>query len=79
MGEPADQDKAALDRVLAQLTEQFDSVQIIATRHRGAGVGEQTWLMHRGTGNWYARYGAVREWLAREDEGARDAMRDRGE
>jgi len=47
-----------LDDVLDRLGEHFDSVQIIATKcERG------TKHYHRGTGDFYARRGAVDKWL----------------
>lgn len=58
MSDP-DPDLARLDRVLAQLSEHFDSIQIIATRHAGDG----TLTFQRGTGNWFSRYGATAEWV----------------
>lgn len=55
----SDEDTPRLDRALAQLSEHFDSVQIIATRH----TGTHTSRFDRGTGNLYSRLGAVAEWL----------------
>lgn len=57
-----DEDIARLDRMLAQLSEHYDSVQIIATRHNG----DTTLVVDRGTGNWYSRFGATGEWVDRE-------------
>lgn len=54
-----DPDIVRLDRLLAQLSEHFDSIQIVATRHNG----DNTIAVHRGTGNWFSRYGAVVEWV----------------
>ncbi len=59
----ADPDLARLDRCLAQLSDHFDSVQIIATCHKGT----HTIVADRGTGNWYSRYGAMVQWVRRED------------
>ena len=66
-----DRDLRTLDRLLAQLSEHFDSVQIIATRHER----DRTISANRGTGDWYSRYGAVREWLIQQDERAREQIR----
>lgn len=63
MSDSTDPDLVMLDRILAQLSEHFDSVQIFATRHNG----DHTLSAQRGTGNWYSRYGAVREWVAQQD------------
>ncbi len=53
---------AMLDKMLNQLSEHFDSIQIIATNHKG----DHTLTVQRGIGNWYSRLGAVTEWLERE-------------
>jgi len=53
---------ARLDRCLAQLSDHYDSIQIIATRHEGT----RTISADRGTGNWHSRFGAVSEWVERE-------------
>lgn len=44
---------------LLGLGRNFDSVQIIATRHGEEGTINAAW----GEGNYYARVGSVREWL----------------
>lgn len=54
-----DEDFVRLDRILAQLSEHYDSVQIVATRH----TGDKTIRVDRGTGNWFSRYGAVQLWV----------------
>lgn len=48
------------------LGEHFDSVQIFCTRHEGGPDGG-TFSTSRGVGNFYARYGQVREWLLEQD------------
>lgn len=60
------------DAFTAMLLENgFDSVQVVATstHHNG------TTIAHRGAGNWYARAGAVREWLVKNDERTRAQVR----
>lgn len=55
-----------LDEVLDRLGEHFSSVQIVCTLVEGG-----TKHYHRGTGDFYARRGAVDKWLrvdAAEDE-----------
>ena len=47
-----------------QLSEQFDTVQIVVTRHLGK-AGTQ--LTHGGIGNVYAREGSVRSWLKAQE------------
>lgn len=44
-----------------QLLEQFDTVQIICTRHEGRKDG--TAIASIGAGNYFARRGSVIEWL----------------
>lgn len=53
-----------LDSHASQLAEHFDSVQIIVTDFcPQTGTGS----MEVGRGNYYARYGSVREWMRDED------------
>jgi hypothetical protein len=56
-------DMAILKRHVAQLCEHFDAVQVVATRVYPDG----TMSFCEGGGNYYARVGAVRSWLMRED------------
>jgi len=47
----------------------FDTVQIIATVLNSDGTTNR----HTGgVGNWYARYGSMREWLIKEEEASRE-------
>jgi len=48
-----------------QLAEHFESVQIFVTRHIGDVQG--TVRINYGSGNAFARYGQVRQWLIQED------------
>lgn len=64
-----DPDLAAVKKALQDLGEHFDSVMIFCTRHEGDDRGSAR--VAKGTGNWYARYGQVREWLVKEEEEAR--------
>lgn len=58
-----------------QLHEHFESVQIIVTRHDVEEDG--TVLAHHGEGNWFARYGSVKEWLLKlETRTKREVMRE---
>ena len=73
--EKIDPDLARVKEAVAALGEHFDSVQIFATRHEPA--------THRGTinvccgeGNYFTRYGQVKEWSIRQDEVARENARD---
>lgn len=74
MGDQQDQDLQLLKNHLEQLGEHFDSVQIFATRHEH-GTLDGTVTVQLGTGNWYARYGQIHEWLIKNDESARHAAR----
>jgi hypothetical protein len=76
VSEQQDQDLAHLRQHVAALAEHFETVQIFATRHeQGRGTIHCAW----GSGNYYARAGHVRAWLAKEDEGERDSVRAREE
>lgn len=57
-----DRDEEILRKALGMLGEEFDSVQVFCTRHDGEGTLNVT----RGTGNWFARWGQVVQWV--EDE-----------
>jgi hypothetical protein len=57
-----ERDRLLLDemrRRAVQLSEHFDSVQIICTKHEHGRTG----LFHAGCGNRYARLGSAREFL----------------
>lgn len=49
-----------------QLAEHFDSVQIFVTAYDGS--HDRTRTVNLGAGNWFSRYGQVREWVIYEDE-----------
>jgi hypothetical protein len=48
----------------AQLSEHFESVQIFATRRADDATISATY----GDGNWFARYGQVRRWVAMNEQ-----------
>lgn len=54
-----------------QLVEHFDSVQIVCTKRHQSG----TLIVPRGEGNWYARYGSVRDWVLRQEEDSKCSVR----
>lgn len=56
-----------LDDVLDRLGEHFSSVQIVATNCEGPNTNHY----HRGSGDFFARRGAVDKWL--RDDDAEDA------
>lgn len=68
MSDPQERGERGLNRLkdaCAALSSEFEAVQIIASRHdpdRG-GTLQVAW----GIGSWYARYGMLKAWLARED------------
>lgn len=56
------------------LRQSFDTVQIFVGKNdEETGVTTMYW----GDGNYYARYGQIRQWLLQEDEQARMEVRDR--
>ena len=61
--EDIDKTHKIIERALQQLGEHFSSVQIVATVEDG----ESTTMFHDGVGNYYARYGSVKEWVAIEE------------
>lgn len=63
-----EKDMAIIKSHVNQLMEHFDSVHIFATRDHKKGV---TMNIQEGLGNWYARYGQVREWLLCEEESSK--------
>lgn len=52
-----------------ELSEHFDSVIIFVTRHDANDGGTFRGIETRG--NWFARYGQVKEWVIREEETSR--------
>lgn len=70
--EDAKRASAHVDRVLAQLSEHFDTVQIIATQYHPGPRGETRWV-NGGIGNYYARCGSVRMWLVQQERRAQTA------
>lgn len=55
-------DLARLREAVAVLGEHFDCVQIFANRYEEGGDGNTT-RYNTGTGNWYARFGHIAEWV----------------
>lgn len=75
--EDEDQDVAIVRSHAVQLSEHFDTVQILCTRTSGDvdGTVNVSW----GEGNFFARYGQVREWIVKQDERTRIMQRRRDE
>jgi hypothetical protein len=74
-GEQKDADLEMLAKHVEQLGEHFDTVQIFCSRH-DAGQEDGTVALNDGAGNWFARYGQIREWINKRDERARIEVRD---
>ncbi len=58
-----------LKNICDELNPYFDSVQIFTTKHEGNKTG--TTEMNWGVGNWFARYGQIKQWVDKnsQDEG----------
>lgn len=69
-----DEDRDRVKKMVEQLGEHFDTVQIFATRHV-PGDDNGTICVNRGSGNWCARYGQITEWVKYEDERIRACAR----
>lgn len=63
-----DEDIARVEKALDSLADFFETVHIFVTRHSSDNEG--TVGVTRGSGNWYARYGQVKEWALRQEEAA---------
>lgn len=59
-----DENLAVVKRHVAMLMEHFDSVQVFATKSNDE--DETTFSVNYGSGNWYARYGQVQEWMVQQ-------------
>jgi hypothetical protein len=59
-------DESRLTKAIQTLSEHFDTVQLFVTRHE-PGALDGTVSACRGTGNWYARIGYVKEWIIQHD------------
>lgn len=70
-------DLELLQKSVAGLMEHFDTVQIFATRYHGPSKGTRS-ITH-GAGNYYARQGAVREWIVEDDAKTRHDIIDTDE
>lgn len=66
MDDVEDKDMEIVKKHAEQLGEMFDSVQIFVTRHE-AGEHDGTINAHYGAGNYFTRYGQIRNWVNRQD------------
>jgi hypothetical protein len=79
MSSQQDEDIARVKEACQALGEHFDSVHIFTTRHEPE-IEDGTVVVNSGVGNWYSRYGAIVEWVTKQEENARlDAREDRKE
>lgn len=62
-----DKDLAIVTTHLEQLSEHFESVQIFCNRHEH-GELDGTVQVQKGSGNWFARYGQVKQWVVEQEE-----------
>ena len=68
-------DMEMISDVLARLGEHFDSVQIFASRQEVDGGDQSVVNIYSGCGNWFARYGQVKNWLITENERTKTRVR----
>lgn len=66
-------DRKRIDDALKTLSEHFDSVHIFVTRHEGSLDGSIA--ANVSSGNYYARYGQIREWVLMNEETMKDSRR----
>lgn len=59
---------------VTQLGEHFDSVHVFVTRHE-PGQENGTVTINLGSGNWFSRYGQIRNWINKEEESSREEVR----
>jgi hypothetical protein len=62
-----DPDMELVKKACQTLMEHFDSVQIFVTRHEPY-ESEGTVNISYGDGNWFTRYGQVKEWTIKTEE-----------
>lgn len=62
-----------LEKIARELGEQFDTVSIFVTQYEPEEL-DGTRHVEVGVGNWYARYGQVKEWVIRQEEEARESV-----
>jgi hypothetical protein len=71
----AEQDLEMVKKASEKLGEHFDTVLILTTRYDPA-TADGTVNINYGCGNWFARYGQVREYLIKCDERTRCQVRE---
>lgn len=68
-----DKKMALLENQVKILMGSFDSVQIFATKYESDDPEKQTSHYIVGDGNWYSRYGLVRDWVMVQDKITKDS------
>lgn len=66
----SERDMARVDQALDLLREHFDTIQIFVSRNE-SGELDGTVTVHKGVGNWFARFGQVRAWMIKEEQSLR--------
>lgn len=74
MSDEKDEDLERVKKATEALGEHFDTVHIFCTRHE-PGIEDGTINISWSEGNWFARYGQIREWLIKADERSRESVR----
>lgn len=70
---PQENDMNILQSVVARLSEHFDTVQVFTTKRSNSSDGTEN--CQWGSGNWFARYGQVKQWVIKQDEDFREDVR----
>lgn len=65
-----DEDLDRVKKATEALGEHFDSVHIFCTRHE-PGTEDGTVNISWSAGNWFARYGQIKEWIIKAEERTR--------
>lgn len=77
MSDRSEEQKQRVQAAINLLIEHFDTVQIFVTKHEP--ISEQgTVSIAIGDGNWHARAGQVSDWLVKQEERTRQAVRREG-
>lgn len=68
-----DAEAAMLDQHVHQLAEHWDVVHIFVCRH--VGEKDNTRYLDRASGNWFTRYGHIKDWVNAQEERTRNRVR----
>jgi hypothetical protein len=63
-----------IDAHVAQLSEHFDLVQILVSNHHD---NTGSTAIYRGSGNWFGRYGMIRDWYVKAEEDTKISVHSR--